>query len=156
LSSRGREKPWIKPNWDALLFEQLDGLVGACIVRLEAFKEAARRNRKLTTSREDLDTLLRDMAATHRSDPPEHVPLVLTHRDPDNALRFGQQRSLTRALPAATDWPSVSVLLPTRDQPRLLAACLRSLRALSYRGHIEIIIVDNGSVDPEAIKIIES
>jgi GT2 family glycosyltransferase len=156
LSSRGREKPWIKPGWDKLLFEQLDGLVGACVVRQQAFRDAAERHPELNCSREDLEALLRDVASNCGSARPEHIPLVLTHRASENAVRFDRQRPLASALPVTGEWPAVSVLIPTRDQPALLAACLQGVRALSYPGRVEIIIIDNGTVELEAIRIIEA
>lgn len=42
---------------------------------------------------------------------------------------------------------SLSVIIPTRDKVDLLRACIRSLRDTTDLGEIELIIVDNGSVD---------
>jgi len=44
--------------------------------------------------------------------------------------------------------PLVSVIIPTRDQVELLQRCLTSLRNTDYEP-IEIVIVDNGSREPE-------
>lgn len=43
--------------------------------------------------------------------------------------------------------PSVSAVVPTLNSERKLATCLRSLRAQSYDGELEIILVDAGSSD---------
>src|SRR4029077_4757796 len=45
--------------------------------------------------------------------------------------------------------PLVSVIVPTRDQVTLLRRCLTSIRQKTDYGSIEIVIVDNGSTDPE-------
>src|SRR4051794_19726519 len=42
--------------------------------------------------------------------------------------------------------PFFSVIIPTRDRPEQLVACLRSLGALAYpRDRFEVIVVDDGS-----------
>jgi glycosyltransferase involved in cell wall biosynthesis len=43
--------------------------------------------------------------------------------------------------------PSVSAVVPTLNAQRKLASCLRSLRAQTYAGALEIILVDAGSSD---------
>ncbi len=48
------------------------------------------------------------------------------------------------AVGAAT--PTISVIVPTRDRPNHLAACLRSLAALNRRP-LEVIVVDNAPAD---------
>ena len=45
--------------------------------------------------------------------------------------------------------PLVSIIVPTRDQVTLLRRCLASIRQKTDYGPIEIVIVDNGSTDPE-------
>ena len=48
-----------------------------------------------------------------------------------------------------TDWPSVSVIIPTKDRLDLLTTCLKGLQKTSYPQPLEIIIVDNGSTNAE-------
>jgi GT2 family glycosyltransferase len=48
----------------------------------------------------------------------------------------------------------VSVVIPFRDQPELLANCLRSLRA-STAHDFEVVLVDNGSVEPATKRLLE-
>lgn len=45
--------------------------------------------------------------------------------------------------------PSVSVIIPFRDQPSLTAACLASLERGDSRWISEVVLVDNGSTEPE-------
>ena len=45
-------------------------------------------------------------------------------------------------------WPRVAVVIPTRDRLDLLEACLSSLEARTTYPHYEVVIVDNGSVEP--------
>jgi mycofactocin system glycosyltransferase len=54
---------------------------------------------------------------------------------------------LLQMRPAAGAWPSVSIVVPVRDRPAQLAACLASLDRLRYPGgRPEVIVVDDGSV----------
>lgn len=43
------------------------------------------------------------------------------------------------------DWPFVSIIIPSKDHPDLLEACIRSLYEKSTYKNIEIIVMDNGS-----------
>ncbi len=45
--------------------------------------------------------------------------------------------------------PKVSILIPTRDKPKLLRACIESIREKTNYSNYEILIVDNSSIDPE-------
>jgi glycosyltransferase involved in cell wall biosynthesis len=43
--------------------------------------------------------------------------------------------------------PFVSFVIPARNERALIAACVRSIQALDYKGEFEILVVDNGSFD---------
>jgi glycosyltransferase involved in cell wall biosynthesis len=44
--------------------------------------------------------------------------------------------------------PLVSIIIPTRDRVRLLKRCIESIRAVTEYQPFEIVVVDNGSVEP--------
>jgi GT2 family glycosyltransferase len=48
------------------------------------------------------------------------------------------------------DAPPVSAIIPTRNQAQLLRSCIEGLAAADYP-QVEIIVVDNGSDEPEAL-----
>ena len=48
-------------------------------------------------------------------------------------------------------WPFVSVIVPTRDHVALLQRCVTTLREKTDYAPIEIVIVDNGSTEPETL-----
>ncbi len=51
--------------------------------------------------------------------------------------------------------PLVSILVPTKDQQPLLSRCLEAIiEKTSYKNY-EILVIDNGSSDPEAVQYIE-
>ena len=144
-----RSGPWVKPDWDALLFGRLGGLVGASIARLSVAAKAARSMGNQAVDVPDIERLIMDGIAVVPGTP-AHIPLILTHRS-RNPIRQRSCRALTNE---PTNWPSVSIIVPTRDKPELLAACLSGIERTAYPGELETIVVDNGSCDPAAIRIL--
>ncbi len=45
--------------------------------------------------------------------------------------------------------PKVSIIIPTRDKPQLLRACVESIRKNTNYSNYELLIVDNSSIEPE-------
>lgn len=75
-------------------------------------------------------------AGTHG--PVVHIRRILvSHRTP-RTLPF-------RALPDPIDWPSVTVIVPTRDRPDLLRACIDGILERTDYERFDLIVVDNDS-----------
>ena len=51
--------------------------------------------------------------------------------------------------------PRVSIILLTRDRPELLRKCVQSVLGGTRYDNLEFVIVDNGTVDPEALALLE-
>jgi glycosyltransferase involved in cell wall biosynthesis len=64
---------------------------------------------------------------------------------PENA----ESHRVIHALPEPA--PLVSIIIPTRDRAGLLKRCVESIQARTDYSPYEIIIVDNGSVEPETL-----
>jgi glycosyltransferase involved in cell wall biosynthesis len=47
--------------------------------------------------------------------------------------------------------PVISVVVPTRDRPRALRRCLEALSSQTVREQVEVIVVDDGSMDGDAV-----
>lgn len=62
-------------------------------------------------------------------------------------------RYFVRRLPQTT--PLVSIVIPFRDEPGLLATCATSLRAAPGYENFELVLVDNGSELPETAELLE-
>ncbi|MDD2729344.1 glycosyltransferase family 2 protein [Malikia sp.] len=60
-------------------------------------------------------------------------------------VRYGLPESL----------PRVSIILLTRDRPGLLRQCVQSVLKKTRYDNLELIIVDNGTVDSEALELLE-
>lgn len=137
----GREAPWIKPDWDHLLHDSCDLLSGAAIVRRDAAVSAIASREHIT-----LTALFHQLLVQEGAPAPRHLSLILTHRRPD--LVFNPRGS---DVPRPPIWPTVSILIPTRDHVDLLRACMNGLAQLDYPGAVETIIIDNGSTDAETL-----
>lgn len=173
----GADDPWIKPNWDRLLHLAGNMVGSGCALRADAAAEMLARlpSGTMGDALATVALMLADGAGE-----PMHVPLVLAHRQAgrDAGLDAAAAGSWPGPLLAAhmpgwridaaagppgfarvqppdpQAWPMVSILIPTRDKPELIGACLASLAQLAYPGDTEIIIIDNGSRDPQALAIL--
>lgn len=80
-----------------------------------------------------------------------HEPGVKVDVQLLNGGKWGQQ--VTWTLPQRP--LLVSILLPTRDSYPFLSACITSLFSISAGVEFELIIIDNGSVDRDALQLLE-
>ncbi len=53
------------------------------------------------------------------------------------------------------DGTTVSILIPFRDEPRLLRTCVDSVTATTRGQSVELVLIDNGSSDPETATLVE-
>ncbi len=164
----GPGQPWLKPGWDPLLHRARDCLSGAAALHRASALAAVSRLPPLPADAAGLAELLAAMLADGAV--PVHVPLVLTTRGAARAVPAHWPAHLGRHWPGWTIsgqdhgfvhlsppdpplWPSVSIIIPTRDRADLLAACLGGLARLAYPAAVEIIVVDNGSREPAALAL---
>jgi glycosyltransferase involved in cell wall biosynthesis len=63
--------------------------------------------------------------------------------DPSSRSHSGSYLTVAR--------PAISVVVPTRDRPAALGRCLRALSLQTVSEQLEVIVVDDGSVDGEAV-----
>ena len=52
--------------------------------------------------------------------------------------------------------PLVSLIIPTKDHPAELKTCLDSVLSLTSWKHLQILILDNGTTDPEALAFLDA
>jgi glycosyltransferase involved in cell wall biosynthesis len=53
--------------------------------------------------------------------------------------------------PALGAPPLISVVVPTRDRPRALGRCLEALSSQTVKERLEVVVVDDGSLDGDAV-----
>jgi O-antigen biosynthesis protein len=51
-------------------------------------------------------------------------------------------------------WPSVTIVIPTRDYVSLLRECIRGLTKLTDYPSFDVVVVDNGSTEPGALALL--
>ena len=119
------------------------------------------------------------LAATEAADTVVHIPEVLCHRTAATSnlpgpptMRYLQETLRRReedagvvagpgagryriVRPARTGVP-VSIVIPFRDEPRLLRTCVDSITATTgMHASMDLVLIDNGSSDPETLTLIE-
>lgn len=178
--SRGaRSNPWLKPAWDEDLFLAQDYISGACALPTEELRGVIDR----VVSDDALaiyDSIAR-LVLTGAPLPVRHIPFVaittaagmwcrrhplradlvrrlLTERATSAVPpiveqgRFGEL-TVQRRLPEPP--PKVSVIVPTRDRLDLLAVCVEGVLHRTNYPDIELVIADNGSIEPETLAFFE-
>ena len=82
-----------------------------------------------------------------------HLPGILIHRA-DPRPPFAPPAHTVQALPSPA--PEVTILVLTRDRAALLEACLRTLLERTTYPAYTVLIVDNGSAEPDALALLEA
>ncbi|MAQ66605.1 MAG: glycosyl transferase [Sphingomonadaceae bacterium] len=145
-----RRHPHLKPDWNSELFKHFDYVTGAALLRIPegSFDELTSHNWA-----QDLT-----MRATRQSKtvgaPVIHLPRILHHR----RSRFAPNvpPSKPASLEANGDIPTISVIIPTRNRHDLLRVCLYGLASTNYPSPVEILVIDNGSDDPDTLEYLDA
>ena len=74
---------------------------------------------------------------------PAHLPFIGLQRKP-------KPRTAAPRTPR-TQQPQVSIIIPTRDQLEYLRTCIEGIRSQTQYPAWDIVLIDNGSQDPEAL-----
>ena len=168
---RGRRTPWFKPAWNEEMFLALDLLSGTVALRRDVALAAARDlsgHRPLSPA----DALLPRAGLLAKKDV-THLPRVLAHcageakssphRAEEIQALLGTNANVAEgpfgtarvSWPLPTVRPVVSLVIPTRDRVELLRACVGSVLAKTDYAPFELVIVDNGSRDPETLAYLD-
>jgi O-antigen biosynthesis protein len=99
----------------------------------------------------------------HRSDGGEpqpqsdgsHVAAALERRGDRAAITAGPVAGSFRLVRTPAPSSSASVIIPFRDEPRLLRACIESIDATRGEHRVDYVLMDNGSEQPETATLID-
>jgi GT2 family glycosyltransferase len=177
-----RSRPYFKPDWDYDLLLGTNLLGHLAAYRTELVREAGGVREGFDGALErDLALRVLELAQAGNV---HHVPFVLYHRrrredskaSRGNAREAAQravsehlartgQAAIATALPDSNDLrirrelrgehPLVSAVIPTRDQHERLLTCLDGLLNRTDYEPLELVVVDNGSTEPDARSLLE-
>ena len=170
LDGRRRHDPWLKPDWDELLFLARDILTGAALFRTGALLRPINDLLSLPLEPQTISQAVISLVSQANARPAaHHVPLILSHRKATSTFAPPAERraaieamwhepieiaeiigipgALRPRFTAGLPLPKVSILVPTRNCQELLRVCMAGLSRLEYGGDVEIIVIDNESDD---------
>jgi GT2 family glycosyltransferase len=166
-----RRTPHFRPAWNRELFYSQDYIGPCCLVQLAAMRAAA--GAAPLTSRVELYDLLLRLVESGEEARIGHVAKVLCHHAAEPGAAPGQHAARQQALqdhldrlgrqvvvepgllpgslrlvyPLPASLPTVTLVIPSRDQVKILQACIDSIvRRTTYPAY-EILVMDNGSVE---------
>ena len=181
LAGNGRSEPLFKPDWNPELLTAFN-YFGGCVVFSKTGLHQNSGFREGYEGAEIYDLILR-MTLNRSADAVRHLPYVLCHRqalhpllptaEPCSSHR-AEQRALENLLaphgrtvspgsrtnlhhvayPLPCPAPLVSIIVPTRDRVKVLAACVASVLEKTTYPHWEMIIVDNDSSTSETLEFL--
>ena len=152
-----RVEPWYKPVWSPDLYQEFFYMGSVVVMRLPLLAKAGIRLPKLekkdgisvavmesvTGLRELVDPAIALAGGFAKGcESIGHLEAVLFHGDTVENVRDFYGAKMRNNLPKTSNAGKVSVVIPSKDNPEVLAVCLKSLE--EQKG-IEIIVVDNGS-----------
>ncbi|MGI4747539.1 MAG: glycosyltransferase family 2 protein, partial [Janthinobacterium lividum] len=142
--------PILKSAWDPNAAEQVD-VMGALVLY-----RTGQLYREPRTPFHAGGTMARSRTVTQdaRDGQVVHLPAILCHR---GETSIPASIRAPAAVPSgfARPRPGVSVVIATRDLAPRLECCVRSLRRCTDYPQIQIILVDNGSSEPDAIALLD-
>lgn len=160
-----RVDPWLKPQWNPEMVLALDYVSHACAIRTGTAQDALDDPAHKAGGIYGLV-----LAATRDADVRVvHVPHVVAHvatRAGDQArvaavaariagengtAEPGVHGTVTVRWPLPDPAPAVTVLIPTRDRLELVRACVDSLLAQTTYPDYQLVVIDNGSVEPATL-----
>ncbi len=151
LSANHRYKsPHFRPNFDPLLFANQDYLGEACFIRLRLLRKLGDLNASAQNSRARIqkNTLTHDVAL--------HVARVVMTLTEQSAKNSFPEINSKPTVPETASPGRTCIIIPTKDQYALLRRCIDSVRQYCDPSQIELVVVDNGSTNPDAITYLKA
>jgi GT2 family glycosyltransferase len=143
--------PLLKPDWSPVLQKHLR-YVGRFTLLRTRWITASRLRQLLVDEQNGIDELSEEIPGSAI----RHIRRILYCRGAstaDQAMPVKIRASPVIAEPSP--WPEVAVVIPTRDCAELLAECLGGLKNRTDYRCFEIVVVDNGSTEPAAVRLLQ-
>lgn len=158
-----RYSPWFKPDWSPDLFDSCFYFGSLTAVRREFMRKLSERGelrvQQYPETASEAEALIRNYVKLAGGYEPGsraigHISEILFHcEDRASQLLFTEKAQSAVKEPAkpspakeqAALNPLVSVVIPSKDQPEILGACLKALTEAAEGIPLEVLVVDNGS-----------
>jgi GT2 family glycosyltransferase len=170
IGARGqRTRPWFKPRWNEEFFLARDYISRSCAIEAQCAHDSV-QDSGLSGNLPAFGLVLR-LLQSHIG-PIVHVPHIVAHLhsadgQPDQGARMEAVASYVGARGATAaaglfdtikiSWPLpavpplVSIIVPTKDKVDLLRDCVEGVLGVTDYPALEVLIVDNGSVEPTTL-----
>jgi GT2 family glycosyltransferase len=154
--------PIFKPDWSPILQQRTRYVGRLAAIRASDIRPRGAEGLELVVLDDGtaLDRVLESVAPAAVG----HLRRVLYHRRAHGERREERREVLSSPpilqpagrTPPADDagWPTVGIVIPTRDRADLVAECVRGLTERTDYPRYEIVIVDNGSTAPDAVALL--
>tara|TARA_B110001454_G_C12720728_1_gene434572 strand:- start:628 stop:2370 length:1743 start_codon:yes stop_codon:yes gene_type:complete len=176
-SKYGKIEPNFKPNWSPELFLSKDYISNSYIIKntilekdifqkLEYIKmwklELLLKLTEITNQIFHISTIVMSInkinIQNNSYDNEKKIELIqktIDKRNIDAEVFNSKYSDIFRIKYKLKEYPKVSILIPTKDNYRLLKRCLDSIKKLDYKNY-EIIIIDNDSTDEKTKNYLET
>ncbi|MCK5872113.1 MAG: glycosyltransferase [Methylococcales bacterium] len=165
--------PWFKPAWDPDLFLSLNYIDELCVIKAENIKQIPKNLKQLPWLAVEV-CLVDNQDIVHcphvlyhcrfQSEPSNEIALqhlqwcenYLKNQEPDAQVIANPNAPFLRKISRITpkQQPLISLIIPTKDQAKLLQTCVESIEKKSSYRNYEIIIVDNQTTDADALALL--
>jgi len=181
LRNGRRLRPHFKTDWDPYLILGCNYIGVPALYRTQAIQRADIRNLKSGTIDNLLHAVALRVSAVTAEDKIFHVPSILCHRTKETDWCGEEARKIVSAhlmqqslsvvevspaplapqfnrikFPLPDPPPFVSIIVPTRDRCELIGPCVSGILYNTDYPALELIIVDNGTTEPDALAVLEA
>jgi O-antigen biosynthesis protein len=181
LEDGKRSRPRFKTDWDPYFNLGCNSVGVPALYRSEALRRVNIDDLTSATVDNLLHAVTLRVSGTIPNDRILHIPSVLCHRTQasdwsrEEACRIVSAHLARQGAPVAEispaplapqgnrvrftladSLPLVSLIIPTRDRADLIGRCCNGILSHTDYPSLELIIVDNGTVEPDALAILDS
>ena len=173
LDNNSKKLPFFKPDWSKYLFFSTNYIGSSFLIKHSLLQQLPVTNNIFEY--DFFELLLQSIDLTNNF---IHIPLILFSNSSQNTSKqmefnkktlqnFFDKKNIVTQIDSVNDsnlklsftlddHPKVSIIIPTKDNLKLLSRCIRSLEFNTDYENLEIIIVNNNSSEPETLSYLES
>jgi GT2 family glycosyltransferase len=149
--------PLFKPNWSPA-FQAANPYLGrlTCIRSADLVRAGCAMPEQLIAGGQDVVNSVANLDGEQKV---VHVRRILYRRRRERGEPSAPPQSRMPAvatnIASVQAWPTVTVIVPSRDRAGYLRRCIEGLKETTDYPSFDVIVVDNGSVDSDAIALLE-